>query len=209
MKLSTEKLLEPVGKIYGLWLVTGLAPKKARHYFYRCKCSCGNIRNVDRVNLLSGRSRSCGCFELSLKTQHGMTGMPIHRTWGGMKNRCLNPNNPQFKNYGGRGIKVCERWLESFENFYADMGDKPSPNHSLERKDNEMGYSPDNCIWATPKEQARNTRVNVLVTIEGETKTLAEWSEQNGIDYSTLWRRHKSGWHGASLLVPLRRQAAK
>lgn len=120
-----------------------------------------------------------------------------------MRQRCQNPNDRTYKNYGGRGITVCDRWLESFENFYADMGPKPSPKHSIERKDNDGPYSPENCRWATRVEQGRNRRNNRRVTIGGETKCLSEWAVVAGVCYATMLSRTRRGWLGERLLLPV------
>lgn len=133
-----------------------------------CECDCGGKTIVRADALLSGRTGSCGCLckENRGEIRHGHT--RNHRpsiewiSWSNMRHRCLNPNNPSYKNYGGRGIRVCERWLHSFENFLADMGLKPSLRHTIERTNNEKGYEPRNCKWATRTEQVRNTRRNVL-----------------------------------------------
>jgi len=111
-----------------------------------------------------------------------------------MRQRCLNVKNAAYPRYGGRGIEICERWMD-FVMFYADMGKRPSPEHSLERIDNSRGYSPDNCKWATEIEQQRNRRDNVLITFQGETKTIAEWAEQLGLSANALYMRmNRLGW---------------
>jgi hypothetical protein len=122
-----------------------------------------------------------------------------------MKRRCLDPKNNRFKLYGGRGIKVCERW-KKFKNFLLDMGDRPSPKHSIERKDNEGNYEPGNCEWATAKAQASNTRNNVLITLDGRTMTMSQWAEEKGMLLGTLWHRLHAGWgYESSINTPVRR----
>lgn len=116
-----------------------------------------------------------------------------YSVWQGMKYRCNNPNAPAYKNYGGRGIKICMRWSNSFHNFLSDMGERPTSKHTLDRIDNDKGYSPDNCRWATRAEQGRNTRANRLVTYNGQTKPLIEWSEITGVNYGTLRSRLDNG----------------
>lgn len=117
---------------------------------------------------------------------------PEYRTWANLKGRCTNPNLPGYKDYGGRGISVCERW-QKFENFYADMGEKPS-GMTLERKDNNGNYEPDNCKWATQAEQSINKRNNRMVTFNGETMCLRDWAQRIGLDSSTLHARLSHGW---------------
>jgi hypothetical protein len=121
------------------------------------------------------------------ETRHGLTDTPVHRSWMSMWQRCTNPNDSAFKNYGGRGIAICERWAV-FENFLADMGPKPDA-YELERQDVNGNYEPGNCRWATIKEQANNRRTNRFITHEGRTQTLAQWAEELGIKMHTLYRR--------------------
>lgn len=120
--------------------------------------------------------------------------------WCSMKQRCSNPKAVQFANYGGRGIQVCQRWMK-FDNFLADMGFRPSREHSLDRIDNSKGYSPDNCRWATHQEQQRNIRTNVRVTFQGLDLTVAEWSAKTGIPASALYQRFDEGWDAARALT--------
>lgn len=127
------------------------------------------------------------------KYRHGMTNTPIYKAWNNMLSRCLNPNHPRYKDWGGRGITVTKSWLD-FENFYKDMGDKPSPKHTLERKDNERGYDKDNCVWATTKEQATNRRSNKILTANGYQFTLVEFAEKFSINKITLGSRLRRGW---------------
>src|SRR5688500_16157023 len=119
-------------------------------------------------------------------TKHGLRNCSEYRAWASMKQRCLNPKVVAYPQYGQRGIKVCDRWLTSFPNFYADMGPRPSPSHSLDRIDNDGDYTPDNCRWATRVEQGRNQRTNVLFTHNGKTQCLTAWSEEIGIPADTL-----------------------
>ena len=112
---------------------------------------------------------------------------PTYRIWIAMRSRCTNPNNAGFHKYGGRGIKVCARW-QSFENFFADMGERPE-GMTLEREDNDGNYEPTNCRWATPAEQSRNTRRNRMLTYAGETLCMADWAERRGVGWDTLYHR--------------------
>lgn len=127
---------------------------------------------------------------------------PEYRAWTQMLDRCRRPRHPAFHRYGGRGIKVCERWAGSYEQFLADMGRRPSPRHSLDRIDNDGNYEPSNCRWATTKEQMRNRAANVRLTARGETLTLAEWSERTGVALDVLAKRAKRGLDSESVLIP-------
>jgi hypothetical protein len=111
-----------------------------------------------------------------------------------MRQRCSNPNNDAYRHYGGRGIRVCSRWEASAQNFIDDMGRRPSPRHKIERRNNDLGYNPDNCCWATSKEQSSNTRRNVKVTFQGDVVTLSEASRRAGLNINTVYRRLSAGW---------------
>lgn len=158
---------------------------KAKRAMWLCRCECGSEKSVAAGNLRSGGTVSCGCQrkESAAKTHstHGMARVgdvsPEHIAWVGMKGRCLNKNHKHYAHYGARGIVVCDRWLDSFENFFADMGPRPSPKHSIDRIDVNGNYEPRNCRWATWKEQARNKRNNVRITVRGRSLCAAEIAE--------------------------------
>lgn len=165
--------------------------------FWECRCDCGKTAEVGRAPLVSGQTRSCGCLKRELTLErtvtHGMAKQLIYKRWCNMIQRCTNPKHPKYPNYGGRGIKVCERWLNSFEAYYADMGDPP-PGSSIDRQDNDGDYEPDNCYWAMNVEQANNRTTNRTVEYKGNFYTLAQLAKLASVSYQTLWDRLKQGW---------------
>jgi hypothetical protein len=166
-----------------------------------CRCSCGQEVEVAANRLTSARpTRSCGCLSADTLRQrrfkHGLSLTYFHRTWSQIVQRCCNPNNPAYPRYGGRGIKVCDRWRHSLEAFAADMGERPSPAHSVDRVDNDGPYSPSNCRWATRTDQARNRQSSHLIAAHGQTRTLQEWADLTGLNRSTIARRIARGLTG-------------
>lgn len=127
-------------------------------------------------------------------TKHGMKNIPEYRIWCGIKKRCYNIKDRAYKNYGARGIVVCDEWKNSFEQFYKDMGPRPFAKYSIDRIDNNKGYGPNNCRWASVKEQNQNTRSNINVTFQGKTQCMAAWADELGIRRQTLFSRIEAGW---------------
>ncbi len=166
-------------------------------------------------HLRSGATASCGCLRVEQTrhrfTTHGRSHSKAHDTWRNMKARCLNHANTSYVDYGARGITVCDQWKESFTCFLADMGDPPSLWHSIERLDNERGYFPDNCVWATKTVQAQNTRRSCRVTLFGEQKTLSAWGRDPlcAVDTATMRFRIRAGWDPhIAFAMPARKKAA-
>lgn len=157
-----------------------------------CKCDCGHDKTTDRHSLVTGKVKSCGCLAAETFkqfTKHGMSRSTEYIAWCNMNSRCVNPSAHNYKNYGGRGVTVCGRWRHSFANFYADMGPRPSSKHSLERNDNDKGYDPSNCKWATAVDQQNNKRNSALITAFGRTQTTAQWAREVGMTHEALAQR--------------------
>lgn len=170
---------------------------KGKMACWRCACECGKEVVVSGSDLRTEKTKSCGCLNSERSSlrfkKHGKSKTRIYMIWCSMLKRCNNESDKGYKNYGGRGIKVCKRWLK-FENFFADMGEKPS-GKSLDRIDNDGDYCPENCRWATRKQQARNTRAVALFEMDGKRKSIAEWAELYGISSLRIWYRvNKLGW---------------
>lgn len=159
-----------------------------------CRCSCGATTTVSSGSLTSGNTRSCGHLSPVQKT-HGGTDDREYEIWQGIKRRCHNPNDPKYRRYGARGIAVCDRWMSDYAAFLTDMGRRPFANAQIDRINNNKGYEPGNCRWATPKENARNRcSSRILTGPDGTHRTIAEWAERLGISPSTITTRLKYGW---------------
>jgi len=164
---------------------------KQRGRFYKCICDCGRLHIGRAGDLKFKRVTSCfGCAH----TRHGKSRTKEFHIWTNMKYRCNNPDSQMYHKYGGRGIKVCVRWNESFKNFITDMGMRPSPKHSIERIDNNGDYTPSNCKWALSIDQMNNRSVSVFYAYNGISKTATQWGREFGLNDVTLVRRIKNGW---------------
>lgn len=201
---ETVPKIDITGKTYNKLTAIRFATRKKNVIHWLFKCECGNEKVLNKYRVTSGYTRSCGCLMNARRkefakehTTHGLSGRknrpPEYSIWNGIKQRCLNTKSISYKSYGGRGIKVCDRWKKSFPNFLEDMGKRPTNKHSIDRINNNGNYEPSNCRWATIKEQTRNTRTNRLITIKGETKCLSEWVEFLGLlpkdVYGDLYRK--------------------
>ena len=190
------------GQMFGAWLVTQPGPRLSF-----CVCTvCGETtKYIDNYNLTSGRSTMCkSCSTSTQKTSHGMSDTPEYNTWVHMNQRCHNPKNKDYDNYGGRGIEVCELWRDSFEAFYMYIGKKPKPGDTIERIDYNKGYEPGNVKWLSREEQVYNKRDNVYLEIDGVSKTVSQWALEAPVTEFTIYKRVKRGWldkHGAKATV--------
>ena len=195
-----------VGQRFGRWTVIRQAESRNRQARWLCQCDCGTERTVGAQSLTEGRSVSCGCYHKQVISKlflvHGGAKpgriSPLYSVWGAMKQRCFNPLCKAYPNYGGRGITVCERWASSYANFLSDMGEPPTPKHSIDRINNDGNYEPENCRWATQKEQSRNSRNNRHVTIDGTTKVITDWSANSGVSRETILSRLGKGWSASN-----------
>lgn len=207
-----QKQIDLTGKSFGKLIVEFRVEKRSSSgcIQYSCLCECGNRTITESNRLRKGRVLSCGCLQLESAIKHGMWNKPVYKTWVSLIQRCLNPNSTSYPKYGGRGIKVCDRWKESFQNFYDDMGDRPSINHSIDRKDVNGNYEFSNCRWATSKEQGRNRTNNNFLEYKGEIKCMTEWCEIYNIPISTFNNRLIKGMSVKDAIeTPRRKKAIK
>lgn len=201
--MAAKDIKDKSGQRYGR-LVACTRLVEAGKTFYLCSCDCGKQVKVASSCLVENGTASCGCSRKARtrysRTTHGMSGSVEYRIWSSMIDRCTNEKNQAFHRYGGRGIKVCDRW-KSFVNFYADMGPRP-PGMTLDRHPNNDGdYEPTNCRWATREQQNNNKGINVLLTWQGRTLTLSQWARESNLNVQTLYARIAAGWATARALT--------
>lgn len=207
--MPAKKLIIPGTRFARLTAVCEAKERsKGGNYIWECRCECGTVVHVLSTCLFSGRSKSCGCLSRDLlierSTRHGAAARggrtPAYQAWKAMRSRCHSPTNQDYKEYGGRGIVVCEEWRNSFEAFLRDMGE-PSTGLSLDRfPDNNGNYEPGNCRWTTSKNQGRNKRNNRLITFNGITAPLSEWAETTGLTITTIYTRFRKGYSVEKIL---------
>ena len=182
------------GKSYERLTILGYAGRST----WFCECVCGKIVVRRHGDITSGKTKSCGCLRSEMCIQknivHGLSHTAEYAVYLGMKDRCYNVNEPAYKNYGGRGIIVCDRWRNSFKNFIADMGNRPSPKHTIDRINNDGDYCPENCRWVTRKVQNCNKRNTVVITINGISKSLMEWADIYQMPSERVRTRIAMGW---------------
>lgn len=189
--------IEMQGLSFGRLLVNHQIPSRNGKVFWLCNCICGKSTNVSTTDLRSGHTKSCGCLSKEIakerQTTHGKRYIPEYRTWCKMKERCYNKADINYHYYGERGIKICDRWIQSFQFFYDDMGNRPTPLHSIDRLDNNGNYEPSNCRWATPIEQCRNRRSSRVLEYNGVSKTLIEWANELNVSSANILKHLSNG----------------
>jgi hypothetical protein len=202
-----------IGDVFGrLTVKECLGSQNGRGIVWRCKCVCGGVKEARAGDLGNGKIKSCGCLlkekipNLGKKNINRKLSPLAYVSWRALRRRCRNPNGRDYKYYGGRGIKVCERWKNSFDNFLKDMGDRPGKEYSIERKENSKGYEPGNCVWATRVEQMNNKSSNVFLEVGGVRKTVAQWAIEIGENSRVLYWRKKRGDSDEDVVnVPVRK----
>jgi len=190
-RIGRPPLPTHLGQRFGMLTVIRQGPSKPKKgVCWWCECDCGTLCIlVPNFDLHSGNSKSCGCT----KRRHGLYRTSEYKCWINIRSRCENKNDPCYSYYGARGIQVCDAW-QSFDQFLADMGFKPSRRCSIERLDVNGNYTPENCTWATPQEQARNKRTSIWIEHNGERLHLKDWEARTGVNADVLGRRLKNGW---------------
>ena len=195
------------GNLVVLSFDAGLRPNGKRKLIAICQCECGNKISVEKYNLTTGNTTRCSVCAIASRAEsrktHGHSisrkekdpiGYSCYSRWQAIKRRCLKEYDSRYSDYGGRGIEICERWVNSYENFLADMGLPPTKNHQIDRIDNDGNYEPNNCRWVTRKTNARNKRNSKIITAFGKSMTQAEWANQTGIKRETISMRLRRGW---------------
>lgn len=184
---------------------------------WNCRCDCGVLTVVIGADMRNGHTQSCGCLQdekrrssETKRTTHGRTNDDIYSVWRNMLSRCENENHKSYHRYGGRGIQVCRAW-HSFDVFYRDFGaSRPSPKHTIDRKNNDGNYEPENCQWATQREQQNNRSTNVRLSHDGETLTVTQWARKTGLSQQCISSRLKAGWSAfEALTTPVTRRTSR
>lgn len=181
-KKELEDRYDLKGMKFGYWDVIRREDNRSQSSYWLCRCECGNEKIIAANSLRLGMSKSCGCKKGTLisknRTRHGDVNSKEYGAWSMIKGRCYNPKNNRYKSYGARGIKMCDRWLNSYSNFLEDMGRCPSIELSLDRINNDLNYCKDNCRWATDYEQMNNTTRNTHIEYKGERLTVSQWAKK-------------------------------
>lgn len=203
-----------IGKTYGRLTVLSLSYNpNTRMYISKCKCECGSVKEYDFNRLRNGNTTSCGCYLRDIRGKasitHNMSKSKEYNTWRHIKERCFNKKSEFYDNYGGRGITMCERWKDSFEHFFADMGYAPSSEHSIDRINVNGNYEPGNCRWATDRQQGQNKRATFYITYGGRIKSTCEWEDLLGLKRGRLRAAYKRGVDMVSYIDRIRQGEVK
>lgn len=204
-EFGKSRFIDLTSKRFGKLVALKRAENRGKETFWLCQCDCGNTKEINASRLKSGKTKSCGCYKSEYERKivnhtafnktHGMSDTRLYRIYNKMKLRCYSKTNHAYKDYGGRGITICQEWLDDFMNFYNwAMKNGYEDNLSIDRIDNDKGYDPENCRWVSKKVQANNTRSTIFLTCNGETKSASEWSEITGIPRDTITSRKRNGW---------------
>lgn len=197
------KLIDLTGQRFGrLVVVCRAGSDSKKNAVWRCRCDCGTEKIINGSSLRNGRTKSCGCYNDEIRADgcrkratHGMKGTRLYKTWQNMKSRCYREKDISYPNYGGRGIKVCDEWLHSFEAFRDwALANGYRDNLTIDRKNPNGNYEPSNCRWQNSKQQANNRRSNKYLVCDGKRLTYAEWADLYGITERTISRRIAAGW---------------
>ncbi len=187
--------MDIIGKKYGRLTVIAYDGKDGTHVMVKCKCDCGNYIRTRRSRVISGYTKSCGCYRRDKTVKHGKRNTKLFNRWCLMRKRCNSSNDRFYKDYGGRGIKVCDEWNNSFQQFYDwAMANGYDDSLTIDRIDNDGNYEPSNCRWVTMKVQSNNTRKTRHITYQGKTMTITEWAELTGIARYNICSRLELGW---------------
>ena len=190
---TPSNFVEMVGRVYGhLTVVKRDGANKLQQARWLCTCVCGKSVTVLGAKLRKGSTTSCGCMKGKANRTHGQKETPTYNTWCALKQRCNYPGSKSYPQYGGRGIKVCDRWLHSFENFLADMGERPE-GMTIDRIDSNGDYEPSNCRWIKNSEQQRNRRSTILIERDGVTKCVKDWCDELGLSPDAVYGRIRRG----------------
>jgi hypothetical protein len=198
--MTMPKIIDLTEQVFGKLTVLRQDGMSGTNKAWLCRCECGTETRVAGNNLRAGNTVSCGCYRAQKETTHGMSKTRVYSIWRNMINRCTLESSTHYANYGGRGIVVVQRWLESFEAFYADMGEPPSELHTIERHSSNGHYSPENCKWAIQEEQQNNRTNNRLIECNGRRQTLSQWSKERNLHRNTISTRLSLGWSVAQAL---------